>query len=116
VDYPNRCESVCDELDLVKIGKLTFADVDYVAFPLLALAARAMAEGGGMCAVVNAADEIAVGEFLKEKIPFWRIPEVVIATYDRMSSAASARSLDEIIACDREARAKAFEYIKENIS
>jgi 1-deoxy-D-xylulose-5-phosphate reductoisomerase len=116
VDYPNRCESVSDELDLVKIGKLTFADVDYEAFPLLALAARAMAEGGGMCAVVNAADEIAVGEFLKEKIPFWRIPEVVIATYDRMSSAASARSLYEIIACDREARAKAFEYIKENIS
>lgn len=113
VDYPDRCISHTEPLDLAKIGRLTFSDVDTEAFPLLPLAARAMAEGGGMCAVMNAADEVAVGAFLEERLSFVGISEAVIHTYEKMSAAKSAKALDEIIMADREARRIATEYIKE---
>ena len=111
VDYPERSVSASDELDLVKIGALTFRDVDTEAFPLLELAKRAYAEGGGMCAVLNAADEIAVGAFLDEKIKFTEIFEIVEKTFDRMISARSATNLDDIICADKEARRIAGEYV-----
>ena len=111
VDYPNREISVADELDLVKLGKLTFADPDTEAFPLLDLAKRAHSLGGGMCAVMNAADEIAVEAFLAEKIGFTDISDTVLYTFDKMLSASSAVTLDAIIAADREAREIAKERI-----
>ena len=100
-------------LDLVKIGALTFRDVDTEAFPLLELAKKAYSEGGGMCAVLNAADEIAVGAFLDEKIKFTEIFEIVEKTFDRMISARSATNLDDIICADKDARRIAWEYVSQ---
>lgn len=114
VDYPNRCESVADELDLVSIGRMTFFRPDYEAFPLLSLARRTMEMGGGMTAVLNAADEVAVDAFLHEKISFSQISETVEETVERMSAARMSHTLEEIIASDREARAVAEQIIKEN--
>jgi 1-deoxy-D-xylulose-5-phosphate reductoisomerase len=114
VDYPNRCESVADELDLVSIGRMTFFRPDYEAFPLLSLARRTMEMGGGMTAVLNAADEVAVDAFLHEKISFPQISETVEKTVERMSAARMSHTLEEIIASDREARAVAEQIIKEN--
>ncbi len=111
VDYPDRCESVSDELNLFKLGKLTFAKPDYKAFPFLSLAKRAIAEGGAMPAVMNASDEVAVAHFLKGDISFYDIFYVVMSTYDSMSHARYAHSLEDIIAMDREARKKAEEAI-----
>ena len=113
VDYPERSSSASDELDLVKIGALTFRDVDTEAFPLLELAKKAYSEGGGMCAVLNAADEIAVGAFLDEKIKFTEIFEIVEKTFDRMISARSATNLDDIICADKDARRIAWEYVSQ---
>jgi 1-deoxy-D-xylulose-5-phosphate reductoisomerase len=113
VDYPCRMPAHTDALDLFKIGKLTFARPDTEAFPLLALAARAIGEGGALPAVMNAADEVAVGAFLNEKISFSEISEVVMRVYDRMSESRFALSLEDIIASDRRARAYADEIIKE---
>ena len=113
VDYPCRMPAHTDALDLFKIGKLTFARPDTEAFPLLALAARAIGEGGALPAVMNAADEVAVGAFLSEKISFSEISEVVMRVYDRMSESRFALSLEDIIASDRRARAYADEIIKE---
>ena len=104
VDYPERCEGVCSPLDLLKLGKMTFLPPDYEAFPLLSMAKRALSEGGAMAAVLNAADEIAVDAFLKEKISFSEISDTVISTYERMSDSKNARSLEEIINADKEAR------------
>ena len=104
VDYPERCEGVCSPLDLLKLGKMTFLPPDYEAFPLLSMAKRALSEGGAMAAVLNAADEIAVDAFLKEKISFSEISDTVISTYERMSDSKNARSLEEIIKADKEAR------------
>lgn len=112
VDYPSRTEAVIEPLDLIKLGKLSFFAPDTEAFPLLSLAKRATRDGGAMAAVVNAADEIAVGAFLEEKLSFVGIDSVVGEVYEKMTHATSATSLEEIISSDREARALARELIK----
>ena len=105
VDYPDRMPSSSDELDLFKIAKLSFAKPDEEAFPLLALAKRAITVGGGMPAVMNAADEVAVDAFLNEKISFANISEVVESTFeDMLSEAAVELNLDGLRAADRRAR------------
>ena len=111
VDYPNRELSVADELDLVKLGKLTFSDPDTEAFPLLDLAKRAHSLGGGMCAVMNAADEVAVEAFLSERIGFADISETVLYTFDKMLAAKESTTLDAIIEADRAAREIANERV-----
>jgi 1-deoxy-D-xylulose-5-phosphate reductoisomerase len=115
VDYPDRCESVSDELDLAKLGGLTFREPDTEAFPLLSLAKEAYARGGATCAVMNAADEVAVEAFLSGKIGFNTVSDTVIRTVDVMSDARLATELCDIISCDRQARVIAEAYIKENL-
>ena len=110
VDYPERCESVADELDLVGLGSLTFREPDTEAFPLLALAFSAMAEGGAVPAVLNAADEVAVGAFLERRLSFVGIYDVVGETVARMSG-RRADTVEELILADREARRIASELI-----
>ena len=112
VDYPERCEGVGSPLDLVTLGKMTFARPDTQAFPLLNMAKRAFFEGGACPAVLNAADEVAVDAFLNGKISFTDISKIVIGTYEMMGGARYARSLDEILASDKEARSIALEYTK----
>lgn len=112
VDYPERCESASGELDLTALGKLSFSKPDYDAFPLLALAKRAIAMGGAMPAVLNAADEVAVSAFLSEKLSFLGISEVVEKVFLKLSDRQSETGLDGIIAADREARKLAAEEIR----
>jgi len=111
VDYPDRCESAGERLDLFGVGKLTFARPDTGAFPLLALAGRAIGEGGAMPAVLNASDEVAVAAFLEDKISFTDIYRVIEATYMRMSDARTARALEDVIAADRMARSISEEFV-----
>lgn len=111
VDYPERCASTSDELDLFKIGALTFHRPDREAFPFLDLAKEAITLGGAMPAVMNAADEVAVGEFLRGGISFVDIFRVVIGTFDRLRERASSVTLEDIIASDRDARRIAHELI-----
>ena len=111
VDYPDRCESASRQLDLFEVGRLTFYKPDTEAFPFLNLASRAIALGGACPAVMNASDEVAVGAFLEERLSFTGIFDVVGETFERLTSAKSARTLDEIIGYDREARRIASELI-----
>ncbi len=112
VDYPNRCRSHTDPLDLTKVASLTFAEPDYDAFPLLSLASRAMKMGGAMCAVMNAADEVAVSAFLGERLRFRDIATVVTETVNSMGHAREAHTVSEIIEKDREARAVSADIIR----
>ena len=112
VDYPERCVSASRELDLFSIGSLTFHRPDTVAFPFLDLAKEAITLGGAMPAVMNAADEVAVGAFLDGAISFTDIFRVVTDTFSAMTDRAGVHSLDGIIASDREARRIAAEMIK----
>jgi 1-deoxy-D-xylulose-5-phosphate reductoisomerase len=109
--YPARTDACIDELDLFKICKLTFARPDMEAFPLLSLAYRSMELGGAMPAVLNAANEVAVAAFLKEKIRFFEISQVVGDTFEKMTKAKAETALDAIIESDREARRIALSMI-----
>ena len=104
VDYPERAPSKSKRLDLISLGSLTFAEPDREAFPLLALAARAISLGGAMPAVMNAADEVAVSAFLEGKIGFTDISDTVISVFERLSHYKDTQELDGILAADKEAR------------
>ena len=112
VDYPDRTRAVIDELDLVRIGSLTFFEPDTDAFPLLKLASDAIAYKGAMPAILNAADEVAVDAFLYEKIKFYEISELVSETFVRMLG-SRGDSVDELIGYDREARKITEKLIEE---
>lgn len=75
--YPNRRTLYADSLDLFKVGTLTFEKPDMETFYGLSLAYDAMAAGGNVPTVFNAANEKAVALFLKNKIKFLEIPEIV---------------------------------------
>jgi 1-deoxy-D-xylulose-5-phosphate reductoisomerase len=102
--YPERNESVIDELDLTKICSLTFGTPDTKTFSLLAAAFYAAEKGGALPAVLNAANEVAVASFLRGEIKFGAITDAVNAVLDDMESASSIQTLEEIILADREAR------------
>lgn len=107
VDYPEREKGTVAPLDLFSVGRLTFARPDTATFPLLSLAAEAGRLGGGMGAVLNAADEVAVEAFLREKLTFTGIFSVVTRAFDKMRrvGVGCERSVDALIALDRETRA-----------
>ena len=68
--YPERLATPTPRLDLTKIGSLTFEPPDFNRFPALRLALDALAQGGGLTTVLNAANEIAVEAFLARRIAF----------------------------------------------
>lgn len=108
--HPARAEAVIPELDLFQAGKLTFARPDTETFPLLALARSAIASGGAVPAVLNAANEVAVAAFLEKRLTFTGIAEVVTETVERLRTSASrAQTVEEIFAFDANARAVANE-------
>ena len=105
VDYPDRCPSVAEELDLFKVGELTFREPDYQAFPFLNLAKCAVKLGGACPAVMNAADEVAVEAHLSGKLSFVGIMDTVMAVCDKLFECAQGEgALDGILALDKEAR------------
>lgn len=110
--HPARAEAVIPELDLFRIGKLTFSRPDTETFPLLALARSAIASGGAVPAVVNAANEVAVAAFLGKKLTFPGIAEVVTETAERLRTEASrAETVEDIFSFDARARAVANEIL-----
>jgi 1-deoxy-D-xylulose-5-phosphate reductoisomerase len=104
---PVRTSAVIPPLDLCKIGKLTFAEPDGEAFPLLPLARRAFSLGGATPAALNAANEVAVRAFLDRRISMLSLIESVVRVVEDMPHAAAARTLPEILDIDREARERA---------
>ncbi|MPS66956.1 MAG: 1-deoxy-D-xylulose-5-phosphate reductoisomerase [Novosphingobium sp.] len=104
--WPGRMDTPCAPLDLAEIGELTFRRPDEVRFPATRLAREAAEAGGGIPAVLNAANEVAVAAFLGGRIPFTRIAaqvEDVLGAY----SPAPPASLSDVLAVDGEARARA---------
>ncbi len=107
---PERLPLHLERLDLARVGALTFEPPDLEKFPALGLAARALREGGTQPAVLNAANEIAVGAFLEGRIAFTAIPDTIARTMD----AHAPRPLKEIgdaIAADAWARDHAARVI-----
>ena len=112
VSYPDREAATIPELDIFSLSGLTFKKPDMDTFSLLGCAYDCIGKGGAMPAVLNAANEIAVSEFLGGNIPFYRITEAVVETVEELSAAKNAHSLEDIIGYDREARAIAKKILK----
>ena len=106
--YPNRGVNPAEPLDLLTCPPLTFAQPDREVFPCLRLAEEAAQEGGTACAVLNAANEEAVGLFLAEKIGFYDIPALVAKARARVETVQNP-SLEEILAADSAARRAVLE-------
>ena len=104
VTYPQRTEATIEELDLFSASKLTFKRPDTDTFALLKCAIDAIDKGGAVPAVLNAANEIAVGAFLNKKIGFYDITESVCEVVDRLSDAQNGMTLEAILDYDKEAR------------
>ncbi|NLJ72593.1 MAG: 1-deoxy-D-xylulose-5-phosphate reductoisomerase [Syntrophomonadaceae bacterium] len=75
--YPKRLSTMVNKLDFTELGQLHFAKPDVKRFPALQLAYEAGRMGGSMPTVLNAANEVAVHNFLNEKISFTMIPTIV---------------------------------------
>jgi len=101
--WPDRIAAPSPRLDLAALARLTFEAPDPVRFPALRLIREALAEGGTMPTVLNAANEVAVAAFLQRRIGFLEI----VATVERVMAAMPARaiaSLDDVAAVDQAAR------------
>jgi 1-deoxy-D-xylulose-5-phosphate reductoisomerase len=109
--WPGRMDTPMASLDLTAIGTLSFFAPDETRFPATRLAREAAQAGGAAPAVLNAANEEAVAAFLAGKIGFTRIPLTVERTLARELPPAP-RSLDDVLAVDREARARANELLE----
>jgi 1-deoxy-D-xylulose-5-phosphate reductoisomerase len=75
-------------------------------FPCIALAYRALREGGTLAAAMNAANEEAVSAFLDERMRLTDIPRVIETVMDAHANAA-IRNLDDVLASDKSARVAA---------
>lgn len=108
--YPDRILNDFERLDFSKLTSLTFEKPDLETFPCLKLAYDSLNMGGTYSAVLNAANEVLVNEFLEDKIGFYDIPYYIEKTLDAHKS-ISKPSLEEILHIDKWSR----DFVKECI-
>ena len=101
--WPDRVDAGVGVLDLPKLSQLTFEEPDRDTFRCLDLAYRALQAGGTAPAILNAANEIAVGTFLEGGLPFLAISELIEATLAAMP-AEPVTDLDGLVYADLTAR------------
>ncbi len=104
--YPQRLELNAERVDFFQLKDLTFERPDTQRFPCLQLAYDALAKGGNMPCIVNAANEIVNRAFIEDKIGFCRIAEVIAETMQHIPFSTDS-SLETYLDTDREARAYA---------
>ena len=109
--YPERLESGVNSLDLFKISRLDFEAPDTQKFPCLRLAFDALIVGGNAAAIMNAANEVAVEAFIKQKIGFTDIPALIESVMES-SKIKAVSDLEMLIVSDQEARIAAEEWVK----
>ncbi len=101
--WPQRIGAGVLPLDLTQLAALNFATPDFNQFPCLSLAFAAARIGGTAPAILNAANEIAVGAFLASEMPYLQIASLVEQVLEQVS-ATQAQTLDEVLDADQTAR------------
>ncbi|MBS5150784.1 MAG: 1-deoxy-D-xylulose-5-phosphate reductoisomerase [Butyricicoccus pullicaecorum] len=101
--YPERVPCKVPRLSLAEVGSMHFFAPDDTAFPAMQLARRAARQKGNAGAVLNGANEAAVGLFLADSLPFWQIPELVARAMESVPVQACP-TLEDILESDRAAR------------
>jgi 1-deoxy-D-xylulose-5-phosphate reductoisomerase len=108
--YPDRLKSNFPRFDFMNYPALTFERPDTETFRNLALAFEALHRGGNMPCVLNAANEIAVAEFLKDRIGFLEMSDVVEKCLGKIQYVANP-VFEDYVNTDRETRIRALELI-----
>jgi len=108
--YPERLKNDFPRFDFRNYPSLTFETPDIDTFRNLALAYDSMRKGGNMPCVLNAANEIAVEEFLKDRVGFLEISDVIDSCLEKIPFIQNP-SLEDYINTDEETRIKARELI-----
>ena len=110
--WPERFDSGAEPLNIFNVRRMDFEEANLERFPCLRLAYQAIAVGGVMPTVLNAANEIAVEAFLNEQIRFTDIP-VIIERCMAAIEAQEAGTLEIILTIDQQARAVSRQIITE---
>ena len=100
--YPTRLPLEGKRLDFSTLGALTFFEPDREKFPCLQLAFDAIGRGGNIPCAMNAANEAAVAAYLKDRIRFYDIPEVIASVMEDTAFVAQP-SLEDIFATHEQA-------------
>lgn len=111
MSYPQRLKSNFPRFDFANYPALTFEKPDMETFRNLALAFEALGRGGNMPCVLNAANEVAVHEFLQNRIGFLQMSDIVEQCLSKMNYIASP-VLEDYVNTDKETRIKAKELIR----
>ncbi len=109
--YPNRLKSDFPRFDFRNYPSLSFEKPDMETFRNLALAFEALHKGGNMPCVLNAANEVAVAEFLKDRVGFLEMSAIVEQCLQKMAYIKSP-SYEDYVETDKETRIRAFEILK----
>jgi len=114
LSFPNRLAKATAPIDWSAAASWSFAPIDTVKFPAVDLARRCGSLGGGLPAIFNAANEVAVAAFLNSHIGYSAIIDTVETVVQQLSpSAVSAlRDLADVSAIEDDARRVAHEVIK----
>ncbi len=108
--YPNRLESSFPRFDFTAYPSLTFEAPDTKTFRNLALAKEAMVRGGNVPCVINAANEVMVDAFLKDRVTFLQMPDIIEQCMSKVAFIEKPSYLD-YVETDREARRIAVSLI-----
>ena len=112
MSWPSRLETPWRRLDLTEVGQLSFRAPDPAKYPCMDLAYAAGRAGGTMPAVLNAANEEAVAQFLEEKIHFLDIPKMIEGACEQHKADLAANPcLDDVLAVDQWARQAVREQV-----
>ena len=103
LSYPVRLPSTFERLDFTKTTELTFEQPDMERFPNLQLAYQALTMGGNMPCVLNAANEVCVAAFLKEKIKFTEMSRLIERAMQSIDYQLKP-TLDNLLETDRNTR------------
>ena len=109
--WPDRIETKVERLDLFDISQFDFKRPEEDRFPCLRLAREAIKQGGTSSAILNAANEVAVNEFLNNNLKFTDIAIVIDSVMSNVAQ-NNASTLDVILNDDKLARAQAKEVIR----
>ncbi len=112
--WPERMQSGAKAIDFTSLSVMTFEPADRSRFPGLFLAWEALKAPEGTCAVLNAANEIAVAAFLSEKIRFDQIHQVNTETLSRIAP-SKPHNLVDLLGLDEISRHAANQLVKELI-
>ena len=111
LSYPERLSTHAPKLQMEDYARLTFERPDTTRFPLLQLAFDAIAQGGNMPCIMNAANEVAVAAFLAGQIGFFDIADTV-ATSMKQAAYTASPTYDDYVATDKAVRDIAQQYIQ----